>query len=179
MVLSRHRSGLLMAAFVQRVGQNSNTGSTATLVVSVAAACPAGNSVLLVFRSPSAGTLGATPVQDTKSNTWTQELSPGGGGYVYRSDLTTPLTTSDTITITFSTAQAHGLYAMADLFSGLGAHDVTNFVASGVHSGTGTLAITALHDDALIYAAHITFVGNIAKSVSGSTAFTATGASLD
>src|ERR1700733_4839832 len=131
------------ASFVQRAGQNDNTGSTSSLIISVANACPVSDSVLVVFRSPSNGTLAATPVTDTKSNTYTQEYAPGSGIYVYRSNLAAALTTSDTITISFAAAQADGIYAVADLFATLGTYDVSNYVASTVHASPATLAITA------------------------------------
>jgi hypothetical protein len=165
------------ASFVQRAGQNDNTGSTASLGISVASACPAGDSVLVVFRSPSNGTVAS--VADSESNSYTQEYAPGSGIYVYRSNLTTALTTSDTITVAFTAAQADGIYAVADLFADLGTYDVSNYVASTVHSSPATLAITARQDDEVIYAACINFAASISTSVTGSTAFTATGAQLE
>jgi hypothetical protein len=163
-----------MASFVQRVGQNFS-GAGTSLVVSVAAASAAGRNLLVWIR---AGAFTAAPssVVDSKSNTYALEYAAtsSNGNWVYRSDLTTALTTSDTITVTFAASQSAVIAAIADLFTGLGTHDVA---ADSTHTSAATMAqaITALADDALIYACYAYSFGG--GTVGVNSPFTATGAS--
>jgi hypothetical protein len=164
----------MTTGFVQRCGQAFvNSAVASSLAVPVSAACAAGSSVLLVFRSPSGGTL--TGVSDNAGgNTWGLEYTAVDTTYVYRCNLATALTTSDTITVAYSAAQADGIYAMADNFTGLGVYDVSKAMQiSSVNPAT--LSLTATAYDLVVYAAYLYFGQTGTVSFTGS--FTATGSS--
>jgi hypothetical protein len=165
-----------MTGFVGRVGAVGNTAS-ATLALTCAIACPIGDTVLVAVR----GFNNATPtsVTDSKSNTYTVEdgtkLSAVGAG-VYRANLTTALTTSDTITVTFPTSQAAGIMMFADLFASLGTSDANSSASPGSGASPQVLAVTAKGDDYVGYAVEIFSGGGATITPTGS--FTAAGTAL-
>src|ERR1700691_1647583 len=167
----------MAVSFIQRVGQAyiaSGTPTSLTIPVSTAAA--AGNNVLVGFWLAGGGTL--TSVTDTKSNTYYLEKTTSvTGAYVYRANGITALTTSDSILIT-ATSTDNAIFAVADLFSGLGTYDASASSTVG-SANPGVLSVTARADDQLIYGFYIVSeTGSGSYSVSGGSPFTETGTPL-
>ena len=113
------------------IGGNAASSATA-LTITAGTAVPVGDMVV-VGASAFAGSTGPTAVTDSRGNTYTQRVTntaiyPAGA---WTSVLTTALTTSDTITVTFSSSTAPAAVAIG--LPGGGTVDVT---ANGFGAGT-------------------------------------------
>lgn len=110
------------ASFVKNIGsKNSAQVSATTLAVLVTGAVPVGHTILV--RSGGDFTSAAPTITDTKGNTYTSVRSAAGPGSVGRGNIhsctvTTALTSSDTITLTWATAITNRA-AEADEFAAL------------------------------------------------------------
>jgi hypothetical protein len=92
----------------------------------------------------------------------------------WRADNVRALTTSDHLTISYgSTGQSAGITALADVFSGVGAHDAsaTSSIATSGNANSFTLAATGA--DVAVYAA--CFVAGSESSLSIASPLTASG----
>lgn len=142
-------------AYVKEVGKN--TGNATTLVIAVAAAPAAGSMVILRIGFRGSATVTISSVVDSKGNTWAIDVqNNASGGHAAlastEQDIGT-LTTSDTITITFSAAPANGAASIADEFSGL-ATTPTDQTQSGTATTTaragGTTGTTTQADELVV-----------------------------
>jgi hypothetical protein len=99
------------------------TGSTASFSTTVATAPGAGNLIVGRIGFRAASTASMTSVTDSKGNTWTLDAkinNSSGHAYVVSTIQNAgTLTTSDTITVHFSTAPSNGAAVIFDQFSGM------------------------------------------------------------
>lgn len=103
-----------MALTITEAGKANSTTSSSSLTVTLTASFAVGNTVFAIVAADNSGTNGASStgaISDSKSNTWTtvrtQNHDPGvvNAGVtltVFSCDVTTALTTSDTLTVSFS-----------------------------------------------------------------------------
>lgn len=147
-------------AYVQEVGHLITNNPGASMSVPVTNAPGAGNLlVLAVSFYDAAGTTTIT-VSDSKGNTWSVDETADFTGYGVVSIVSTvqdvgKLTTSDTITVTFSASVSHNANGVCHEFSG--ATNTVDQTAAGPTGGShardaGTTAATTNADD-LVYAA--------------------------
>lgn len=136
---------------VGEIGKANPGGSSTTLVVTVATAPGAGN--FLVLRG--SGSVSVTSVTDTKGNTWTIDKAAGATPLPFlastKQDVGT-LTTSDTITVTYSSA-SNNRSAIIDEFSGVMASplDQTQTAAgAGTSRTAGTTAATTQANELVV-----------------------------
>jgi hypothetical protein len=141
----------MTASFFQRVATGYNASGTPTgLTVDVATATAAGKSLLVGIFVPGTGTVTSVG-PDSQGNTYALEKTGTAGLYVYRSNLTTGLGTSDTIPMACTVnATDKAIFAVVDAFTGLGTYDASAANTEGA-SATQSLAVTALADDQVIY----------------------------
>jgi len=170
-----------MAGFIQRVGAAYAAPTPSVLVVPVTNAVTQGGSLLVAvaFGNQAGSVLSVT---DTRGGYYVLDLAAnvvttsGRGLEIWRCAQARSLTTSDTIRITVSATQDHGIAAIVDLFSFLAAPDITASHYDGTTTTTPAVTFTATAADVIAYAA----CNDNGKDSTFTVAspFTATGAAL-
>lgn len=122
--------------YIERIGEAYNVSSASTLAFTCSAAVPVGRLVIFAGRGVAGANI--TSVSDSSSNTWTliNRTTTQATCSVYYSVVTTALTTSSTVTATYSSSQAQYNIA-AWSFDGLTRPSITSSTASG--SGVTTV----------------------------------------
>jgi RHS repeat-associated protein len=130
--------------FVKEIGPATTTGSTATLAITAPTSGVAAGETLIVLAGKASTT--ANTVTDSKGNTYVSDFSSFANGStniaIFSGRITTALTSTDTITVTFASATANPAVAYALEFSGIAAPpNKTDKVAAG-KKATGTAVST-------------------------------------
>jgi hypothetical protein len=136
------------------VGHNSQaSGVGATMPITIAANLDAGTLVCVV--STSFSSANTSTAADSKGNTWTLQFNSGGSTRtcIWWSVLTTGLTTSDTITLTFSTATGEK-NAVAASVTGVVSTSPVDQVPLQTNATSGAPSVTSA---ALAQAAEVAF----------------------
>jgi RHS repeat-associated protein len=131
--------------FVKQLGPATTTAAASTVTLAVPATGVGAGQTLIVLAGK-AGTK-VTAVSDSKANTYAADRSSIANGAtnvaVYSGRVTSALTSSDTITVTFGSATANPAVAFALEFSGIAAPpSKTDEVGAG-KTGSGTALITS------------------------------------
>jgi hypothetical protein len=121
---------------------NSTAGSTTQVQMTCASAVPAGD-IAVAFASCKVATtvVNANGLTDSKGNTWVQSLDDPG---LFYSTITTPLTTSDTITATFNVNAAERKMICALAFTPVGGLNQWCAKNPGVSASALTLTTATL-----------------------------------
>lgn len=131
----------MTVSLVQRFASFTNSSGTLSQTVAVSAATAAGNTAVLVVKAASGKSV--TGVTDTQGNTWTVDVVGGSVGVtanVCSALMAVALTTSDTITITFSATGMGATLGAAYEYSGIATSGRVDQTASAFSSSNGTLA---------------------------------------
>lgn len=144
------------AGFIHLVAQTSDGTTGDTMTASVINAASTGNTVIAVVK----GSLGASTskvTDSTGSNTWTIDAtgteSDGPSVAIVRTVLAADLTTSDTITVTFSNSSTYNMAIIAAEYDGAWTTpDVTYVtdVASGTSGKVTTSSETAYANELVV-----------------------------
>lgn len=161
-------------AFVQQVYSNT-TANSSTHAITPSANTSTGNRLIMVMTVGNSRTVSS--IVDTQGNTWAIDRESGGARstVIMSAYLTTPLTTSDTITITLNAASPGDI--IAGEFSGLIASPVDKFnsntgsTVTTVSTGT-TGTLTQANELAIIGICWNGNPGTISSEPSGYTGFT-------
>lgn len=149
-----------MVSFVAEVGRSAAAlgVAAATYNVPFTAAVPAGNTLVMAVNTTIGGTGGQTGLTatDTKSNVWTQRViqdvystgnrSANGNIAVLTCTVTTPLTTSDSVTITSGGGSLTRWAVLIEEFAGITGVDVSSggqTTTVSISSGTTAAAAQA------------------------------------
>ena len=167
--------------FIQRVATGYATPASAPSSITVAVASAvtqAGSLIVAVGFGNEAGTV--LSVTDSQGGVYVHDASAavavtnGRGLEMWRCPIARSLTVSDTITVTVSAAQDHGITVIVDQFTYLGTPDVVNYNYSLSYVASGSVTIAATAIDTVAYSA--ISVNGAEGSVTIGGAFTASGA---
>lgn len=120
-----------MSSFVRNLGSNGSSSATSLAVtIGAGVSIPAGDTIFV--RAAYDGTTSPT-IADSKGNTWSLDVGGNSASYgsfaLFRCYVSTPLTTGDTITLTFGVANHVAM--VADEFTGVLNSAPTQTSASG------------------------------------------------
>lgn len=175
-------SGGIAAAFVNRIATGTMNSGTSTIFTASVTKATSGNGTLLVTIGFGNQDGNVTSVSDSKGNTYVNDYAAnttttGGRGLeVWHCTNFTALTTSDTITVTLSTAQLHGAALICDQFTGLSTTDVQAMNYAGTGTTTNSVSITATASDQIVFSANC--IDSPSSSPTVSSPFTATGSDV-
>jgi hypothetical protein len=132
-------------AFVEEVGRTVHTVSTETSVVTLSSGVASGNTVAVLMST----SLTVSGITDTAGNTYSEALAYTSGSpelYVWYSVTTSPLSASDTVTVTWTSASYAERAVVAVELSGVSGVDVSG----GANDYATTSYITQTTTDATV-----------------------------
>jgi hypothetical protein len=167
--------------FVKRIATANAAPTPSSINFSVAATSGTGSLLVAVGFGNQAGTVSS--ITDTAGNSYALDFAAnvtttsGRGLEIWRCPSLISLTTSDSITVTLSATQDHGVSVIVDQFTFLGTPDVTNFSFNSSSTTSNSVSLTATSSDILVYSALAS--NGMSSSFSAGGSFTTSGSSIN